>query len=113
MKIKVNDKVLVIAGKYKGKTGTVMRVFDKSDRVTVEKVNIRTRHVKKTATRAGQIVKYEAPFDASNVMLICPTCNKVTRVTYIHSDKSKKYRACKKCKESVEQKVTKVASAKK
>ena len=82
MKVKVKDKVLVIAGKYKGKTGNVMRVFKKTNRVTVEKVNIRTKHIKKTATHAGQIVKYEAPFNVSNVMVICPNCNKATRVAY-------------------------------
>jgi large subunit ribosomal protein L24 len=48
MKIKVNDKILVIAGKYKGKTGKVMRVYKKNNRITVEKINIRTRHIKNT-----------------------------------------------------------------
>lgn len=119
MKIKVNDKVLVTTGKYKGKTGKVMRVYDKARQVTVEKINIRTRHIKRTSTRAGERIKYEAPFDASNVMLLCPSCNKPTRVGYAiptkgprHSGAGKKYRICKKCKESVEQ-VTAMATQKK
>lgn len=112
MKIKVKDKVLVIAGKYKGKTGTVMRVLDKQNKVTVEKVNIRTRHIKKTATHAGQKLQYEAPLSLSNVMLICPSCNKATRIAYKTPDKGKKYRVCKKCGESVEQAKSKVEKKK-
>ena len=95
MKIKVNDTVLVIAGKYKGKKGNVMKVFKKLNKVVVEKVNIRTRHIKKTATQAGQRVQYEAPFDASNVMVICPKTKKPTRVGYKIDDKGKKYRVAK------------------
>lgn len=109
MKIKVKDKVLVIAGKYKGKTGAVMRVFEKQAKVTVEKINIRTRHIKKTTTHAGQRLQYEAPLAISNVQLICPSCNKATRVAYKTPEKGKKYRVCKKCGESVEQAKTKEA----
>jgi len=112
MKIKVKDKVLVTSGKYKGKTGVVMRVFDKQAKVTVEKVNIRTRHIKKTATHAGQKLQYEAPFAISNVKLICPSCNKATRTAYKKPDKGKKYRICKKCGESVEQAKSKVEKKK-
>jgi large subunit ribosomal protein L24 len=112
MKIKENDKVLVTAGKYKGKTGKVMRVLSRANKVTVEKVNIRTRHIKKTATQAGQRIQYEAPFSASNVKLICPSCNKATRVAYNVPEKGKKYRVCKKCNESVEQAVTKAEKKK-
>ena len=108
MKIKVKDKVLVTAGKYKGKTGAVMRVFEKQARITVEKVSIRTRHIKKTPTQAGQRLQYEAPFAISNVKLICPSCNKATRVAYKVPTKGKKYRVCKKCNESVEQAKSKI-----
>ena len=112
MNIKVKDKVLVTAGKYKGKTGVVMRVFVKQGRVTVEKVNIRTKHIKKTATQAGQRLQFEAPFSASNVKLICPSCNKATRVSYNVSAKGKKNRVCKMCSESVEQAKSKVEKKK-
>jgi len=107
MKIKVNDKVLVTAGKNKGKTGNVMKVLDKTGNVTVEKVNIRTKHIKKTATAAGQRIKFEAPLDVSKVMLICPSCNKAVRVGYKVPKTGKKFRVCSKCGESVEQAVTK------
>ncbi|MBU0727293.1 50S ribosomal protein L24 [Patescibacteria group bacterium] len=113
MKVKVNDKVLVVAGKYKGKTGKIMRVFKKTDKVTVEKINIRTKHIKKTSTHAGQIIKYEAPMSASNVMVMCPNCNKTTRVGYNIPEKGKKYRICKKCGESIEQAMSKVEKKKK
>ena len=113
MKVKAKDKVMVLAGKYKGKIGAVMRIFKKTNRVTVEKVNIRTKHIKKTSARRGQIIKYEAPFDASNVMVICPNCNKPTRVGYNIPEKNKKYRVCKKCGESLEQAIAKIENKKK
>jgi len=85
-----------------------MRVFKKTDRVTVEKINIRTRHIRKTANRPGERVKYEAPLNVSNVKLLCPGCNKAVRVGYALPKEGKKYRVCKKCNESVEQTVSKV-----
>lgn len=105
MKIKVNDQVVVVAGKYKGKTGKVMRVFKKTNRLTVEKVNIRTRHIKKTPQRAGERIQYEAPFHASNVMLIDPKTKKRTRVGY-SVEKGKKERIAKKSGTKIEQVVT-------
>jgi large subunit ribosomal protein L24 len=113
MKLKVNDKVLVTTGKNKGKVGTVMRVFSKAHRVTVEKVNIITKHIKKTSTAPGQRIKYEAPIDASKVMLVCPACNKAARVSYKVPKTGKKFRVCAKCGESVEQAVSKVSKKKK
>lgn len=113
MKLKAKDKVLVTAGKYKGKTGTVMRVYKKTNRVTVEKVNIRTRHIRKTNTSAGQRIKYEAPFDAAKVMLICPSCNKAARIGYKIPKTGKKFRVCVKCGESVEQAVSRIEKKKK
>ena len=113
MKIKVNDTVLVTVGKNKGKTGKVMRVFDKTNRVTVEKVNIITKHIKKTATAAGQRIKFEAPLAISKVMLVCPNCHKATRVGYKVPKTGKKFRVCVKCKESVEQAVSRLEKKKK
>ena len=112
MKIKVSDKVLVTAGKNKGKVGKVMRTFEKTNRVTVEKVNIRTKHIRKTTTSTGQKIRYEAPFDASKVMLICPTCNKAVRVAYKIPKTGKKFRVCGKCGESVEQAISKIEKKK-
>lgn len=106
MKVKLNDHVKVIAGKDKGKTGKVVKIFSSSNKVVVEKVNIRTKHVKKTARKAGEKVQYEAPIDASNVMIICPGCKEKTRVGYKISEGSKKRRSCKKCKEIMDKVTT-------
>jgi large subunit ribosomal protein L24 len=96
MKIKKGDNVVVIAGKNKGKTGTVMRTLVKSDRVVVEGVNKVTRHVRKTKDRPGQKIEFEAPFHASNVMLIDPKTKKRTRVSVSKDEKGKKQRISKK-----------------
>lgn len=104
MKVKKQDTVLVIAGKDKGKKGQVTKTLSKKNRLIVEKVNMRTKHIKKTAQKPGEIVKFEAAIDASNVMVMCPNCSKPTRVGYQKLDKEKKIRVCKKCKESLDKK---------
>jgi len=107
MKIKTNDNVLVTTGKDKGKTGNVLRVISAKDQIVVEKVNIRTKHIRKTANNQGDRVKYEAPISVSNVMLICPQCSKAARVGYQVPEKGKKVRICKKCNAAVDQKFAK------
>jgi len=102
MKIKTDDHVLVIAGKDRGKVGKVMRIAQTDNKVVVEKTNIRTKHVKKTQEHPGQIIKYEAPISVSNVMLICPSCKKTTRIGYRKLENGKKQRICKKCGQAVE-----------
>ncbi|MBL4695023.1 50S ribosomal protein L24 [Candidatus Gracilibacteria bacterium] len=102
MKIKLNDNVVVIAGKDKGKTGKIMKLLRKQNKVVVEKVNIRTKHIKKTSERPGEIVKYEAPFSASNVMLVCPETKKRTRIGYEKSENGKKMRISKKSKKTLD-----------
>lgn len=96
MKIKKGDNVVVIAGKNKGKTGTVMRTLKKTERVVVEGVNKVTRHVRKTKDRPGQKIEFEAPFHVSNVMLIDPKTKKRTRVKVTKNEKGKKERISKK-----------------
>lgn len=98
MKIKKGDTVVVIAGKHKGKTGTIMRTMPKSDRVVIEGVNKVTRHVRKTKDRAGQKIEFEAPIHASNVMLVDPKTKKRSRIGYDKNDKGKKSRISKKSK---------------
>lgn len=102
MKTKIGDEVLVTAGVYKGKKGKILSVVSKQNKIVVEKVNIRTRHIKKTPQRAGERIQFEAPFDASKVKVICPHCSKPTRIGYTVPEKGKKYRVCKKCGRSVE-----------
>jgi large subunit ribosomal protein L24 len=95
MKLKLNDKVLVISGKDKGKTGRITRVVTKQNRVVVEKVNIRTKHIKKSQQGPGQIIRYEAPVSISNVMILDPVQNKPTRISYKMLDNGKKERISK------------------
>lgn len=102
MKVKKGDLVKVIAGKDKGKEGKVLRVIPKENKVIVENVHIVKRHQRPTQRiREGGIIEREAPIHASNVMVICPSCNKPTRIGYKFMEE-KKVRFCKKCGEIVD-----------
>ena len=106
MKVKANDQVAIITGKDKGKSGKVMRTLSKQEKIVVEKVNIRTKHIKKTAQKPGEKIQFEAPLHVSNVKVICPSCSKRTRVGYHKLENGKKQRICKKCNETLD-KITK------
>ena len=95
MKIKANDKVIVISGKDKGKVSKVLRVNAKHGKIVVEKVNMRTKFIKKSATKAGDRITFEAPMDVSNVMVMDPKENKPTRVGYRVMENGKKERIAK------------------
>ena len=97
MKVKKNDKVKVMRGKSRGKVSTVIAVDGDVNQVKVEKVNMVVKHVKKRMGNPGERVEKEAFLDASNVMVVCPSCNKPTRIGYVEVN-GKKQRACKKCK---------------
>ncbi len=98
MKIRKDDKVLVISGKDKSKEWKVLKVLTKTNRIVVEGINMVTRNYKKMGTTPGQSVKKESSIDVSNVMLVCPFTSKPTRVWFVTiTDKSwsKKYRFSK------------------
>jgi large subunit ribosomal protein L24 len=97
MKIKKDDKVLIISGKDRNKTGKVIKTFPKERKVVVEGVNLIKKHQKPTRRgEKGQIIQMPGRIDVSNIALICGKCKKATRVGYeIKGDK--KYRICKKC----------------
>ena len=100
--IKKDDKVMVIAGKEKGKSGVVLMVNPDAHRVIVEGINIVSKAKKpRSAKDSGGIIKQEAPIDISNVMPICEKCNKPVRVKHIvgKDDKGKttNARVCAKC----------------
>ena len=102
MKIKKGDKIQVTLGKDKGRTGVVKKVFTKKGLILVEGINIVKKHVKAEGEKKkGGIVKIEKPFDSCKAMVVCPKCNKATRIGFQVSEKSKdkmqKYRICKKC----------------
>lgn len=81
MKIRRGDRVKVISGNYKGEEGTVLRVEPGKNRVVIEGINRRKRHMKPSqANPEGGIVEFEAPVHASNVMLIDPQSGEPTRV---------------------------------
>ena len=98
MKIKTGDQVLIISGKDRNKTGKVLRVIEKSNRVVVEGVNKAIKHVRKTKTGKGQKVEFNAPLSASNVMFLDPKTKKPTRIGYSVTKDGKKERIAKKSK---------------
>ncbi|WP_055340110.1 50S ribosomal protein L24 [Paraclostridium sordellii] len=90
MRVKKGDTVVVIAGKDKGKKGTVTKVFTKANRVLVEGVNVITKHQKPTAVNPqGGIINKEAPIHISNVMPVDPETGKGTRVRFEVKDGQK------------------------
>ena len=97
MKVKKNDNVLVLTGKDAGKTAKVLVALPKENKVVVDGVNVQKKHKKaRSAQEVSSIVNQSGPIDASNVMVVCPVCNKATRVSYkVEGDK--KVRICKKC----------------
>jgi len=101
MNVKKNDKVLILAGKDKGKTGEVREVIPSKNKVIVTGVNIISKHTKPTQNSKGGINKMEAPLDASNVSVICPKCKKhmTPRRTVLESGLIT--RVCAKCKEEL------------
>ncbi len=82
MKIRKGDNVVVITGRDKGKSGSVLRVFPTENRVLVQGVNLAKRHTKPRAGQQGGIVEKENPIHASNVALVDPKDNKPTRVGF-------------------------------
>lgn len=101
MRIKKGDKVVVIAGKNRGKTGKVTDVFSRDLKLIVEGVNIQKKHVRpKKQGEKGQVVEIAAPINISNIKLICDKCNKATRVGY-NVEGKEKFRICKKCQKEI------------
>ena len=94
--IKKGDKVAVISGKDKGKSGKVLAVGATKKTVLVEGINMATKHTKaRRAGETGGIVHQEAPIYACKVMLVCPHCNKPTRLAHKIEENGKKMRVCK------------------
>ncbi len=99
-KIKKNDRVMIIAGRDRGKIGKVLRLVPKKDRVVVERVNIIKRHTRPTqAAPQGGIIEKEAPIHVSNVMVVCGKCGDPVRVGKKLLEDGRRVRYCKKCGE--------------
>jgi large subunit ribosomal protein L24 len=108
MKIKTGDRVKIIAGKDRGKKGKVLQVLTLSNKVSVEGINLAIKHLRpKKQGEKGQKIEFPAAMNVSNLMLLCPKCNKPTRIKFkflatVAGQKSKKVRICGKCKELID-----------
>jgi len=101
MKLKTGDKVVVIAGANKGKEGKIIKTL--VDKVVIEGVNIRKRHLKpKNNNGTGEIVEREAPIHVSNVAIIDPKTNKPTKIKYEFDKNGKKVRIAKRSGEKID-----------
>ena len=105
-RIKKGDTVEVIAGKEVGERGSVVSIDNKKSRIVIEGLNILKKHQK--ARQAGrqqvsaQIVEFEGPVHLSNVMLVCPSCSKRTRVGYRYREDGGKTLFCKQCDSNID-----------
>lgn len=97
IKIKKGDTVKVLYGKDRGRRGTVVAIDPKKGKLIVEGLNLYKKHLKGDGkTRTSEILTIEKPFPLSKVMLVCPSCDKPTRVEIKQKGKEK-VRVCKKC----------------
>ena len=100
-----NDTVVVTTGNSAGKQGKVLKVFPATRQVIIENVNIIKRHTRANQKNPqGGIIQKEGPIRAVNVMVVCPKCNKATRVGHTHvsdatSGRKRTMRVCKQCTE--------------
>ena len=97
MKVHKGDTVLIISGKDRGRRGKILKAFPKQERVVVEGINLRKKHIKaRRGGEKGQIIELSVPIHVSNVKYICSKCGKPARMGY-KTTENKKYRVCKKC----------------
>jgi large subunit ribosomal protein L24 len=100
--IKKGDTVEIISGRDRGKRGVVLRVIPREDRLVVEGMNLRHKHTRQTTQTGsgraiqGGTVEFPAPMHVSNVMLVCPKCDQLTRVTR-RAGEDRRGRFCKSC----------------
>lgn len=102
VKIRKGDTVMVISGKDKGKTSKVLQVAARDSKVFVEKINMIKRHLRPSRSSKGGIVEKEGAIHLSKVMIVCPECNKPTRVGLRILETTKHLRFCKKCGEIID-----------
>jgi len=108
--IKKEDTVKVIAGRDKGKTGRVLRVDRETGKILVEHVMMIKRHTRPNPSKQikGGIAERESPIAASNVLVVCPGCNKAARVAHhidhIAGGKTRRTRVCRKCGQTLDKK---------
>jgi len=101
-KIKKGDEVVVLSGRDKGKSGSVLGLLRAEDRVLVEGVNMVKRHTRPSNTQPGGIIEKEAPIHISNLALADPKDGKPTRVGYKFLDDGRKVRFAKRSGEVID-----------
>jgi len=102
LKIKKNDKVKVVKGKDRGKSGKVLRISRQDGKVYVEGANIISKHTRQQdQSKPGGIIKKEGPINIANVRVICPNCGKPARMGFDISGSGIKNRICKKCNQQI------------
>jgi large subunit ribosomal protein L24 len=111
--IRAGDTVLVIAGRDRGKRGQVARTLPSTGKIVVSGINLRKKHTRSGSARTrsgatsqviqGGIVDFEAPLAYSNVMLVCPSCDKPTRIRHTVLPDGERGRVCSNCGEVTEQ----------
>jgi large subunit ribosomal protein L24 len=110
MNIKKGDKVKIIAGKDKSRTGKVLQVFAAKNKASIEGLNLLIKHLRpRRQNEKGQRIEFPAPLNLSNTMLVCPKCDKPTRIGHKNIElqsegrkKTKKIRVCKKCRQAID-----------
>ena len=103
MNIKQDDTVLVIAGKDRDKRGRVREVHPANNKVVIEGINIVKKHTRgRQGARQAGVIEQEAPLDASKVMVVCPKCDRGTRIGYTYLANGQKVRQCRNCGETFE-----------
>jgi len=111
MVIKKGDRVKILAGKDKGKTGKVLQVFTGRNKASIEGLNLLIKHMRpRRQGEKGQRIEFPAPMDLSNLALVCPKCNKPARVGHKTVEiaqegkkgKKQKNRVCKKCQQIID-----------
>ena len=102
MKIKKSDNVMVIAGKDKGKSGLVEKVIPGTNKIVVKGIAMAKKSIKPSKKNpSGGIIDINLKIPSSNVMIVCPSCSKPTKISFALKE-GKKTRICKKCGQSLE-----------
>lgn len=110
MKIKKGDKVKILAGKDSGKTGKVLQIFPSANKASIEGLNLLIKHMRpRKHGEKGQRIEFPAPLNLSNVVLVCPKCDKPVRVAHKYIEVTKgeikqkrKVRVCRKCNQVID-----------
>ena len=97
--IKKNDQVYVLSGKDRGKSAKVLKVFPDKNRAIVEGLNNIQKHTRPNPKKnpQGGVIEREASVDASNVMVVCPNCDKPSRLGHRRDDEGRGVRTCRRC----------------